>query len=475
MRKSAILLLLTLFMMSCAANKPVKTQVPDQTPAKDNISIIDGKWSQTAKEINLYAVEKGALKKIATSALDSEKKFYFAFAPQPEGFYVIGINNIAGANNYTFYFKPGDRLNVEIEGSGRYHLVGNNSPENIEVERWSKYMAPIAEKAIYGRGSFVDFFPVLEEKTNAGKYEQQYMGNPEFSRALENLNKYEILYNALNLLITPRSSHPKASDIIGYYKDLDVYNFSGRDILDYPYGMAILSSYSLASSMIPEGKLSQEQLQGIRVPFGRIEVLVPLMQDDIVKGEAVLSEISMIKTIEGYNEIEKRYGNYLVTEEQRESLKGRLKDITIKKGDRQPIIDFKFPDANGKEIALSDFKGKVVYVDVWATWCGPCLAELPFLKELEKKYHDSGVVFLSVSTDKDADRGKWLAMLKEKEMGGIQVFAGDKARVHIIDPYKITGIPRFILVGKDGNLASDNAPRPSSIEIKALLDAELKK
>ena len=51
-------------------------------------------------------------------------------------------------------------------------------------------------------------------------------------------------------------------------------------------------------------------------------------------------------------------------------------------------IDFRFPDVNGKETALSDFVGKVVYIDVWATWCGPCKQELPFFKQLEEEYRN---------------------------------------------------------------------------------------
>ena len=62
--------------------------------------------------------------------------------------------------------------------------------------------------------------------------------------------------------------------------------------------------------------------------------------------------------------------------------------------------DFSLADINGKRFDLSDFKGKYVYMDIWATWCGPCKVQIPFMKELEKQFHDAPIHFVSVSLDK---------------------------------------------------------------------------
>ena len=63
--------------------------------------------------------------------------------------------------------------------------------------------------------------------------------------------------------------------------------------------------------------------------------------------------------------------------------------------------DFKYPDIEGNIYSLKDFKGKYVYIDVWATWCGPCCKEIPSLKKLEKKMEKKKIVFVSLSCDKD--------------------------------------------------------------------------
>ena len=136
----------------------------------------------------------------------------------------------------------------------------------------------------------------------------------------------------------------------------------------------------------------------------------------------------------------------------------------------EPAIDFTYPDKDGNKFSLDSFKGTLIYVDVWATWCGPCKAEIPYLQKLEEEYQENcTITFLSVSVDTDKDA--WLKMVKEKELGGTQLWADGWSE--ITKSYAIFGIPRFMLFSADGNVISTNAPRPSSDEIRGLLNANL--
>jgi thiol-disulfide isomerase/thioredoxin len=140
----------------------------------------------------------------------------------------------------------------------------------------------------------------------------------------------------------------------------------------------------------------------------------------------------------------------------------------LKAGNAAP--SFKYPDINNQLHALADFKGKYVYIDVWATWCVPCLQEQPHLAKLEEKYHDNpNIVFMGISTDQD--RAAWEKMVVDRNLGGVQLIH-DIEYANIREDYIIEGIPRFILIDKEGNLIDSRAPRPSSDEIKELL-AEL--
>lgn len=134
---------------------------------------------------------------------------------------------------------------------------------------------------------------------------------------------------------------------------------------------------------------------------------------------------------------------------------------------------FDYVNYKGGKTKLEDFKGKYVYIDVWATWCGPCRAEIPFLKEIEKKYHDKNIVFTSISVDKSKDFEKWKTMVKEKELGGVQVFADNDWNSDFIKAFSINSIPRFILIDPSGKVVKADASRPSSPELQVQLNALL--
>ena len=137
----------------------------------------------------------------------------------------------------------------------------------------------------------------------------------------------------------------------------------------------------------------------------------------------------------------------------------------LKEGDQAPT--FKYLDINGKEVSLSDLKGKYVYIDIWATWCGPCTGELPHLKELEKKMHGKKIVFVSISCDKD--KAAWEKMVKEKGLEGVQLHnGGDRA---FMDAFGVKYIPRCILLDKGGKVVNANKTRPSNAETEKTLKA----
>jgi len=133
-----------------------------------------------------------------------------------------------------------------------------------------------------------------------------------------------------------------------------------------------------------------------------------------------------------------------------------------------------YENYKGGTTSLDDFKGKYVYVDVWATWCGPCKAEIPFLKELEKEFHGKNIVFVSVSVDKKDAHETWKKMIAEKEMGGVQLFADNDWNSQFVKDYGIEGIPRFLLIDDKGNVLNPDAPRPSNPNLKAVLNGLLK-
>lgn len=141
----------------------------------------------------------------------------------------------------------------------------------------------------------------------------------------------------------------------------------------------------------------------------------------------------------------------------------------LKPGNLSP--SFTCQDINGKTVSLADLKGKFIYIDVWATWCGPCRGELPHLKKLEKEYGEKDICFVSISCDKN--KKAWETMVAKEELKGVQLIFGEDDSFS--KQYMITGIPRFILLDREGKILKANAPRPSSPATAKLFDELLTK
>ena len=131
---------------------------------------------------------------------------------------------------------------------------------------------------------------------------------------------------------------------------------------------------------------------------------------------------------------------------------------------------FDYENHAGGKTKLEDLKGKYVYIDVWATWCGPCRAEIPSLKSIEEKYHGKKIAFVSISVDVAKDHEKWQNFVKDKQLGGIQLFADNNWNSDFIKAFAINSIPRFILIDPDGKVVDADVMRPSNPELQVKLD-----
>jgi len=130
--------------------------------------------------------------------------------------------------------------------------------------------------------------------------------------------------------------------------------------------------------------------------------------------------------------------------------------------------NFFFKDIKNNVKTLKDFKGKYVYIDVWATWCKPCKVEHTFLKQLEEHFSNNNELqIISISTDREYD--KWEKYITKNSIKGVQLYSGSNS--DFVKFYDIGALPRFIFLDKEGKVISPDEIRPSNSKTLEKLEA----
>jgi thiol-disulfide isomerase/thioredoxin len=144
------------------------------------------------------------------------------------------------------------------------------------------------------------------------------------------------------------------------------------------------------------------------------------------------------------------------------STTGPVKAAVKQEKDRKLAADFTLTDANGKPVKLSDFKGKVVLLNFWATWCGPCKVEIPWFIEFQQNYKDKDLVVLGVSFDDDG----WKSVkpyVEEKKMN-YRVMIGDD---EVAKKYGgVESLPTTLMIDRQGRVAATHVGLVSKSDYK---------
>ena len=417
-------------------------------------------------KVSLYEVKKGKTVEKATGICSGgEGYFAFTFRPDYEGFYVVGE-----ASNYYYpvWVKPGETVSIYLRRGGHAEFYGKkNSPENEILNEWLALSDTVCNMSTHGylfRGlTALRFFDALEKwRLEADEFKKNIRTkNDLFNEKMSRYVDYQKDYYALNYIFTPKPANfnwKEMANLPSFYSNMtSEARLDDEVILDMPEGFRLLRFYvSHAARLAGKGVLKND-----------LDVVV----SQCLKGELAVERISMQRSVYELKKMMKDYAPFL-SEEQSAEAESYLKKLEEQNA-RQRTVDFSFPDVNGKIVSLSDFQGKIVLLDIWATWCGPCREQLPYLKKLEEEMQGTDLVVIGVSTDVRKDYDKWEKMVESGEVAGIQLFA-DGGRQLKAD-YKVNGIPRFIVFDRQGKVYEVNAPRPSDPGLKELLNELLKK
>ncbi|MDN3665856.1 TlpA family protein disulfide reductase [Algibacter miyuki] len=453
MKQSIALLLLTLCLTSCKEKKQTK----------DYILLSGTILNSPSKEFRLGG--KGG-SNIITIAEDG----------------TFSDTITSGTGRYIF-FDPRSRADLYLTNGGEYNLTadGKNFKNTVKLAGTdpdaSNYLMTKINNIIKVRGDYAEFNSLNESDFRAKEkmikesllaYLDSFANIPkEFVEAeREELYNYHLLtlikYENSHKRYTENPDFKVSESFLEELKKVDYLNeeaYRGRA----SYTKLVNEHFNRKANQLAKNEEIDAHLAKLKV-FGAIP-------NDFIKNDLLMSAAK--GGITYTNNLEEYYNTYISVSTSTTNNKNITEKYEalkkLSKGAMSPTFTDYVNHAGGTS-SLSDFAGKYVYIDVWATWCGPCLAEVPALQKVEKQYHGKNIEFVSLSIDTENKRDAWRKMVTDKSLGGVQLIADKDWKSDFVTAYQISGIPRFILIDPDGKIVSSNAPRPSKTELITLFN-----
>lgn len=413
---------------------------------------------KAVKKVNLYSYTAGKMNQISDASVDEKGYFRFKMLPSLDGVYWIGENEKVF---YPIYLKDGEKLSVRITRNCIL-LEGDVGEENYFLNMWENRIKDVREHAfLYSyipQGHSVKWEEFFDEFSELFRWRMEYiqrlqnLENDVFADYLKYKSDVDLNFYALSYLSTQRIKAPCKIPEYECYKKIKLEQlFQDKRLLDIPYVGEMLCSYVwFVEHVLDEGTIGYK-----------------IFKSDLLKEKYLLTIASSFKFYDDYRQFYDKI--------EPEILKGRLIEQLSTIEDElawsMPGIEapnFKGIKQDGSFLSLSDFRGKIVVVDVWATWCAPCRMMMPYFVRLEKELKMDDVVFVSVCMGVSIEKESWLEIIEKDHLEGNLCFV-DSWTGEFAKNYRITGVPRYMVFDREGKIVSVKAPFPNSPELKNMI------
>jgi thiol-disulfide isomerase/thioredoxin len=445
--------------------------------AQNNVTI-KGKIANPVEPKVTIRLERGYLAETETFTLNLDKANEFVFTTQVDT--LARFNFSHGPNNHIniWILEPDDNvaftadakdfyptLKFSGQNAAKYNYYVADYLESDTKRKWGEQWRSNLSKPIGEQFAFLD--TILDVKLSLlEKYKSQV--SPFFYQVwkadlfgMVNSRRFTPIYRAMqkdgtfglySLTAEQRkfmTSNRPAQDDSTFYSD----SFRGY--------LASLFQLSFMDLVKSSGSIwSPATMRGYQQAFYRPRFLEQTLAEGLV-GSIGYAGITPESQKE-YDQFRKDYPNSRY-QAAIEKIYNKMKAFA--KG--MPALPFTLKNDQGQKVQLADFKGKVVYLDFWASWCGPCIHEMKASKPVKEHFKDNkDLVFLYVSVD-DEEKA-WREAMAKHEVRGVNLWADQAWQDPVTKAYNIVGIPKYYLIDAQGNFASP-PPRASLDEGKSLI------
>jgi len=416
--------------------------------------------NNTDKNVSIVNVYE---EKIFTGNIASNNEITIPLTITP-GYYTIVFAEELGS----LYLRPGFDVSVSIDMSQfdeSIKFTGKGAPENTFLAE--KYLKTESLKAANGLNESYD----LSENKFLEINSALYMMKKDFlakASSLDNQFRYmetqtielencKELYDfkMMKLFASGTMENQVSEKYPDPYRGLDKEN---EKLLGIPIYSYLIKAYIFE-------KVNPVMMKDNNQDFSLIALSI---LDTTIKNKEIKEQVGFeivnfgMDNSKNLDMLYKTYSTNYKNERNRKRIDEKYQAMkSVVKG--KPSPDINFSDINGMKYSLEDFRGQFVYIDVWATWCAPCVAEIPYLKSLGDELKEKNIAFVSICYQDKFEN--WTKMVKEKELSGTQLFA-EEGNDSFFKKYVIRRIPRFILLDKEGNIIDPDALRPSDPKLK---------
>lgn len=456
------------FLVACSNPQPVEERI------EFGVEVLSPTDKQVIIESNTPAIDQAQGGEVYrdTLQLDSNHWAKLETPSWPAGLYTLHY----GERSWQVYLKPGKTLYAQIDGSdptkpiefqGRLKKVANYLQErNDVVERLRQDVRPAYGSKEEAFLAFVDSSRkvldsmLVQFTTNNTRFDMEFMRRQGLSNYyiiaqwLENYPSYRAYYAAEEDTLLP------ISEVYKEKREKFSLNDSSAIVVDEYLEYLQDVVYNKVTAFYNSHLDSLQNQRYVYYELG-VQTADTLVALPIIKDYLFYRQLSDMIQFDGpsindslYRWVNNRMDHPAFTEQLMHEL-DQWKSLM--RG--EPAPDFSAITASGDTVRLSDLEGKLVYLDVWATWCGPCKEEIPLIKELQRKFRYLPVEIVSISIDNS--RSAWEYALENDGLRGNQWWVENAWQSELAKHYKIGGIPRFILLDQKGKLIDANAPRPS--------------